>query len=145
MLNAEKYKNGIVKVGYDFALLANEPIVACHSDEYECDTCKFHNDFTGCRAERIKWLLEEYREPIKPILTEKEKAYLKNVIEPYGNNTAYVCRFITETLRKEFLSICINVDENSINSFEIPLIHGLKTWYKNMVLDKEYTLEELGL
>ena len=146
MLNGEKYKDEIAKVGYDFGFYDNDFIYACECHDYNmCNTCKFNNEAIGCRAERIKWLLEEYKEPIKPILTEKEKAYLKNVIEPYGNNTAYVCRFITETLRKEFLSICINVDENSINSFEIPLIHGLKTWYKNMVLDKEYSLEELGL
>lgn len=148
MLNIEKYKEEINEAINDRYvedilceinenIMGERPLVdCCYSGSEMCENC--HKNV-------MKWLLEEYKEPIKPILTEKEKAYLKNVIEPYGNNTAYVCRFITETLRKEFLSICINVDENSINSFEIPLIHGLKTWYKNMVLDKEYTLEELGL
>lgn len=142
MINGEKYKKEIKELNYDFALINNE---LRNCTEVECCDCQFNYGSLGCKRNVIGWLLKEYKEPIKPILTEKEKAYLKNVIEPYGNNTAYVCRFITETLRKEFLSICINVDENSINSFEIPLIHGLKTWYKNMVLDKEYTLEELGL
>lgn len=139
MLKAEKFKKEIESFNYMFAVVENK-VVKC-ADLDTCENCEFK---TRCGGGKIKWLLEEYEEP-NSILTEKEKAYLKNVIEPYGNNTAYVCRFITETLRKEFLSICINVDENSINSFEIPLIHGLKTWYKNMVLDKEYTLEELGL
>lgn len=142
MKNIEKYKKEIKELNYDFALINNE---LRNCTEVGCCDCQFNYGSLGCKRNVIGWLLKEYKEPIKPILTEKEKAYLKNVIEPYGNNTAYVCRFITETLRKEFLSICINVDENSINSFEIPLIHGLKTWYKNMVLDKEYTLEELGL
>lgn len=139
MLNGKKYEKEIKELNYDFALINNK---LRNCKEVGCSDCQFSYGLLGCKRNIIEWLFKEYKEPI---LTEKEKAFLKNVIEPYGNNTAYVCRFITETLRKEFLSICINVDENSINSFEIPLIHGLKTFYKNMVLDKEYTLEELGL
>lgn len=140
MLNAEKYKDEIVKVGYDFALFANKPIVACYSDEYECDTCKFHNDFTGCRAKRIKWLLEEYKEPL---LSDKEKAYLKNVIEPFGDYVAYVSKFATSKL--DFLSIYISVNEEKVRSFEIPLMYDLESMFKNIKYDKEYTLEELDL
>ena len=139
MKNIEKYKEEIKNA------FIEQTAIGCATKKSREGNCNDELDCNTCCLKSFNWLLEEYKEPIKPILTEKEKAYLKNVIEPYGNNTAYVCRFITETLRKEFLSICINVDENSINSFEIPLIHGLKTWYKNMVLDKEYTLEELGL
>ena len=139
MKNIEKYKEEIKNA------FIEQTAIGCATKKSREGNCNDESDCNTCCLKSFNWLLKEYKEPIKPILTEKEKAYLKNVIEPYGNNTAYVCRFITETLRKEFLSICINVDENSINSFEIPLIHGLKTWYKNMVLDKEYTLEELGL
>lgn len=139
MLNIEKYEEEIRKA------FTEQTAIGCATKKSREGSCNDELDCNTCCLKSFNWLLKEYKEPIKPILTEKEKAYLKNVIEPYGNNTAYVCRFITETLRKESLSICINVDENSINSFEIPLIHGLKTWYKNMVLDKEYTLEELGL
>lgn len=139
MKNIEKYKEEIKNA------FIEQTAIGCATKKSREGNCNDELDCNTCCLKSFNWLLEEYKEPIKPILTEKEKAYLKNMIEPYGNNTAYVCRFITETLREEFLSICINVDENNINSFEIPLIHGLKTWYKNMVLDKEYTLEELGL
>lgn len=139
MLNSEKYKEEINYIIDDDDMPKE---VLCNISCYAMNRSCGYPSCNQCKKEVIEWLCQEYKEPL---LSDKEKTYLKNIIEPYGNNTAYVCRFITETLRKEFLSICINVDENSINSFEIPLIHGLKTWYKNMVLDKEYTLEELGL
>lgn len=149
MLNAEKYKDEIVKVGYDFALFANKPIVACHSDEYECDTCKFHNDFTGCRAKRIKWLLEEYKEPIKPILTDKEKAYIKNVIEPLNVVVDYIRKCENYTSEDNiFYTVVVRVKHSEIFDCSYVLIDFVVTEdmpFEGMELKKRYTSEELGL
>lgn len=140
MLNAEKYKKEIKELNYDFALINNE---LRNCTEVGCCDCQFNYGSLGCKRNVIGWLLKEYKEPIKPILTEKEKAYLKNVIEPFGDYAAYVIKFATSKL--DFLSIYISVNEEKVCSFEIPLMYDLESMFKNIEYDKEYTLEELGL
>lgn len=137
MLNAEKYKDEIVKVGYDFALFANKPIVACHSDEYECDTCKFHNDFTGCRAKRIKWLLEEYKEPI---LSDEEKKILLdiiNAVKPFTDVKPLILRG-KRNITEPYITLCYDDEDICLPTFK-------DTMFENLELDKPYGLEELGL
>lgn len=137
MLNAEKYKDEIVKVGYDFALFANKPIVACHSDEYECDTCKFHNDFTGCRAKRIKWLLEEYKEPI---LSDEEKKILLdiiNAIKPFTDVKPLILRGIRDTTGSNIV-LCYGDEDICLPTFK-------DTMFEKLEKDNPYGLEELGL
>lgn len=73
----------------------------------------------------------------KPILDEAEKEYLSNVIKPFRNRVKYIAKY--EDCGKELIYINLEYEEISLPYFEP------KAMYKGMELDKEYTLEELGL
>lgn len=80
----------------------------------------------------------------KPILDEKEKEYLSNVIKPKDiiNRLCYIA--------KRQGSFGISADMEYINIglddeyFSLPYFKK-GTMYRGMELDKKYTLEELGL
>ena len=78
------------------------------------------------------------------ILDEVEKRYLKGVIRPFRDDIEHIlkCKHYNSTndVNCEFISI-IYKDDADTN------LHDFKanTMYKGMELDKEYTLEELGL
>lgn len=67
MKNFEKYKDVILN----------------HDKDVDCFLCRLRNgkcdgvDCADCRKESIKWLYEEYKEPIK--LTQAEKTILENM------------------------------------------------------------------
>lgn len=89
-----------------------------------------------CRKENLEWLLSEYKEPI---LDDAEKRYLRGVIRPFRNMVA----FIKKTCNcGGFKWIEIAVKGN--RTITLP---GFKNdeMYKGMKLEKEYTIEELGL
>lgn len=75
------------------------------------------------------------------ILDEVEKRYLNNVIRPFRDKVKNIIKTKSIALKdKEYIIIRI------INGNNIPLPYFDKnTMYKDMRLDKEYTLEELGL
>lgn len=83
----------------------------------------------------LSWL-EEYK---PPILTDKEKTYLSAVIKPFRNDVEYIEKRIFST-GAEYIRICLTEDETvNFPNFK----RG--TMYKGMEVDKDYTLEELGL
>ena len=73
MLNIEKYKNELSK---DFDTLDCQ-ICALRKK----GNCKLGDHCDECRAENIKWLCSEYKEPI---LDDEEKKYLSAVINIIG-------------------------------------------------------------
>lgn len=81
------------------------------------------------------------------ILDEKEKEYLRNLIKPFKKDVDYIKKIImplTIVLGTR-TKYCISVGMNSkIESFFLPAFSNNKM-YKNMKIDKEYTLKELGL
>lgn len=79
MLNAEKYKKEILEIteeGYNFAVSKDrQNIVRCTVD-FTCGNCIFEeSDCCWYSLARMKWLLSEYKEPIK--LTRLEYDILK--------------------------------------------------------------------
>ena len=78
----------------------------------------------------------------EPILNEKEKEYLGNVIKPFRDRV--ICVVKTNLFRSECISIKVYNDFADINFIEFPYFKK-GTMYKNMKVDKSYTLEELGL
>lgn len=76
MLNAEKYKNEILEksnVVFDFSISKDRhTIEKCLG---VCDNCIFCNIGEHCSNVKVKWLLSEYKEPIK--LTRLEYELLK--------------------------------------------------------------------
>ena len=90
----------------------------------------------ACKKQLREWLLSEYKEPI---LDEVEKRYLRGVIRPFRNMVA----FIKKTCNcAGFQWIEIAVKGNK--TIALPGFKNDKM-YKGMKLEKEYTLEELGL
>ena len=84
---------------------------------------------------------EEYKEPI---LNEKEKEYLSAVIKPFRDRVVYIlkveageCNWLISIKIKRY-------DEDSNEYIDLPYFRE-NTMYKNMLINREYTLEELGL
>jgi hypothetical protein len=73
------------------------------------------------------------------ILDEKEKEYLSAVIKPFRSKVEFIEK-IAFSKEKTFIRIGLK-EEASIN---LPYFKD-GTMYKNMKLNKKYTLEELGL
>lgn len=76
MLNAEKYKNEILEKSnavFDFSMSKDKhTIKKCLG---VCDDCFFHEAGDHCSNIKVKWLLSEYKEPVK--LTRFEHDILK--------------------------------------------------------------------
>lgn len=87
------------------------------------------------------WFTVHDLEEVKDILTAKEKEYLSNIIKPFRDRVTKIEKFENSRDRqKEYITIYIKDD------FAINLPNFKKnTMYKNMEIDKAYTLEELGL
>lgn len=90
MINAEKYRDEILAVTNKheyFAIKADNPTVIIRCNDLEqCRGCLFDNNGT-CSSNKMKWLLSEYKEPVK--LTRFERDILEYALK----NTDY--RFIT--------------------------------------------------
>ena len=73
MLNAERYKNEILEksnVVFDFSISKDRhTIEKCLG---VCDNCIFFNMGEHCSNVKVKWLLSEYKEPVKLIRVEHE-------------------------------------------------------------------------
>ena len=132
MLNIEKYRDRLGN--YDNSL-------DCDIQKIR-EKCKEKNNFCGsktcaeCRKENIEWLLSEYKEPI---LDEVEKRYLRGVIRPFRNMVAFI--------KKTCNCVGFQWIEIAVKGNKTIVLPGFRNdeMYKGMKLEKEYTLEELGL
>ena len=80
----------------------------------------------------------------KPILNDAEKEYLGNIIKPFRNRIIWIGKSIY--IPGEYIEIYLRHYDDGCSSYSIVLPYFKKgTMYKGMELDKEYTLEELGL
>lgn len=144
MLKAEKYKERIKELGYRFAL-CNGKLKPCR--DVRCDNCEFNKvGGKACMKCVNKWLLEEYTEPI---LTEKEKAYLKNVIEPLNVVVDYIRKCENYTSENNiFYTVVVRVKHSEKFNCSYILIDFVVTEdmpFEGMKPQKKYTSEELGL
>lgn len=84
MINAEKYRDEILAVTNKheyFALKADNPTVITRCNNLEqCRGCLFDNG--TCSSEKMKWLLSEYKEPVK--LSKLEYDILKYLLNDTG-------------------------------------------------------------
>lgn len=96
----------------------------------------------GCvRLNNSFWVNIVVLDKVEGILDDKEKEYLKKVIEPFRNRIKYI------TLQNSYddsddvyIIVCLENDD----SMNLPNFKE-GTMYKNMKVTKEYTLKELGL
>lgn len=88
MLNAEKWKKEILDIterGYYFAVSKDGQNIVRSCDGLRCENCIFDEGDRcdcGCNYSRMKWMLSEYKEPIK--LSRLEHELLKFI-----NNEGY--------------------------------------------------------
>lgn len=102
MLNAEKNKKVILDLtegGYYFAVRKDGQNIARSCDGLNCEDCIFDEEKDcGCSFSRMKWMLSEYKEPIKLTRFEyeilghlfKNKQYKFIVRERNGYLYAYI-------------------------------------------------------
>lgn len=86
--------------------------------------------------------LEVFKLP-KPILDEKEKEYLSNLIKPYRNRVKYIFKYTCEDDDYEVVSVSMR-DHGYCDYKNFPKFKK-GSMYKNMELNKEYAMWELGL
>lgn len=132
MLNAEKFEKKIKELNYRFAMKDN--ILVC-CDDVECGKCGFRNG--SCAVNRIEWLLKEYKEPI---LDDIEKEYLSAVIKPFRKRIKSIKKTDYPS-NSAFISIAMDKCEHIF----LPVFELNSGMYQRMEINKEYTLEELGL
>ena len=95
----------------------------------------------GCKVLKVERPVKyETIYEIKEILDEKEKEYLGSVIKPFRDRIKSIRKCSYYDRKKCWIDI------NLINNESIPFpFFNKNAMYKGMELDKEYTLEELGL
>ena len=105
----------------------------------------YNDDYEECFC-YTKEMIAEVKRPIKyktiykreePILAYKEKEYLSNVIRPFKDEVNALVKMAI--LKRKY--ICIKLENDCVY---LPYFTK-DTMYKNMELNTEYTLEELGL
>lgn len=87
----------------------------------------------------LEWMAQPYKEPI---LNDKEREYLAAVIRPFKKYVCTVCKKYVQScsgLSYEYIVVKLSTERWGFPKF----VEG--TMYRNMELDKEYSLEELGL
>ena len=79
----------------------------------------------------------------KQILTDAEKRYLSNVIEPFRDRVMYVIKSNGST--GEFININLNHYNGWFSDLITLPVFKKGTMYKGMEIDERYNLDELGL
>ena len=145
MLNIEKYKDEILKK-------YNDSLKKSDGDRYSTILAYaifyvFCHDRHRREMENVaEWAFREYEEPI---LTKKEKAYLKNVIEPLNVVVDYIRKCENYTSEDNiFYTVVVRVKHSEIFDCSYVLIDFVVTEdmpFEGMEIKKRYTSEELGL
>ena len=108
-------------------------------------TYKGHRNIINCDD-----ILNFLKETHKPVLDDVEREYLRHIIKPFKQEVKSISK---ENWRgvSEFIQITVSHEEDPWSSlhniYEPIVLPNFKkgTMYRGMELNKEYTLEELGL
>lgn len=92
-------------------------------------------DCKACEERFVKWLFEDSE---KPVLDEKERKYLSDVIKPFGHRVSYIVK------RKNGSGYYIAIILNNFDVMNLPYFTR-NTMYKGMKVGRQYKLKELGL
>ena len=147
MKNIEKYEEELRPFGVCFAMTTSGKIRSCK--EFRCGSCAFNSVLdSDCYVARLERLMKEYK---KPILTDEEKAYLKNVVEPKKDDVLCIRKWcFYEGTEQEYATVTIyakHPTSTSDNSYWtlLDFVVTEDMPFEGMELQKEYTSEELGL
>lgn len=128
MKNIEKYKD-IIKH------MAQSDMTCCVNDLTHKGICL--ENCTECKRDALEWLLSEYK---GQVLDDVENEYLSAVIKPFRNRVKYIVKTYGVSEARQFIRIIMCDGEYN----NLPFFKG-DTMYKGMKVDKQYTLQELGL
>ena len=138
MLNIEKYKDEIIE---EYQNLIKT--TAIDGDGNRMNKAIRTIAYKHCRkillgaSNPFKWLCEEYKEPI---LDGVEREYLSAVIKPFRKKISYIRKRKDLTKGKKY----IQIELYDGDTMYFPYLANDEI-YKGMELDRNYTLEELGL
>lgn len=139
MLNIEKYEEEI-RNGF-----TEQTAIGCATKKSREGNCNDELDCNTCCLKSFNWLLKEYKEPIKPILTEKEKIIINNIlkaVEPFGAEVQCIAKYRQGDEPTDYY---LNFSyKNSTDSFDTFTFNGNEL-FVGMKVDELYTLEDLGL
>ena len=102
-----------------------------------CDDCPEGRNCRECCLKNLEWLNQEYK---NPILDDVEKEYLSAVIKPFRKKISYIRKRKDLTKGKKY----IQIELYDGDTMYFPYLSN-DEMYKGMKLDRNYTLEELGL
>ena len=132
MTNLEFYKNEIKEQYEEYKKFSNSDTFTQDLADVLFAIWKKHRT---TRDDLLDWLCEEHQ-----ILDKEEKEYLSAVIKPFRDRITYISK--EQTLGETKERIIIKYDNDS--RMALPFFEKGKE-YMGMKIDKEYTLEELGL
>ena len=139
MKNIEKYKEEIKNA------FIEQTAIGCATKKSREGNCNDERDCNTCCLKSFNWLLEEYKEPIKPILTEKEKIIINNflkAVEPFGAEVQCIAKYRQGDEPTDYY---LNFSyKNSTDDFDTFTFNGNEL-FVGMEVDELYTLEDLGL
>lgn len=90
-----------------------------------------------CLSESLEWLNQEYKDQI---LDDVERKYLSSVIKPFRKNISYIRKSKDAGKWKKY----IKIELCDGDTMYFPYLSN-DEMYKGMELNRNYTLEELGL
>ena len=138
MLNIEKYKDEIIE---EYQNLIKTTDI--DGDGNRMNKAIKTIAYKHCRkillgaSNPFKWLCEEYK---APILDDVEREYLSAVIKPFRKKISYIRKRKDLTKGKKY----IQIELCDGDTMYFPYLAN-DEMYKGMKLDRNYTLEELGL
>ena len=129
----------------------------CENIARTCEGCLFHRHRMPChydtnecwvRHKEIysdKILNQKISIEVEDILTKQEKEYLSSMLYPFQERVVSVAKMSSGDV-DEYIQIVYNLTEGSVNTSIIILpLFKSGTMYVGMKINKQYTLEELGL
>ena len=135
MLNYDKHKEEIDQIFKDGKTLCgvNQTFIKAH-----CWGCSSDEEMrNNCKIKTLEWLCQEH---IEPVLTDEAKAYLKTIIKPVECvKIRKILDYNFETYKLDFF-----IKEGCI-TIKFKTGTKLYEYFKDMELNKVYTLKELGL
>ena len=138
MLNIEKYKDEIIE---EYQNLMKT--TAIDGDGNRMNKAIRTIAYKHCRkiligaSNPFKWLCEEYKDLI---LDDVEREYLSSVIKPFRKKISYIRKSKDLSEGKKY----IKIELCNGDTMYFPYLAN-DAMYKGMKLDRNYTLEELGL
>ena len=111
----------------------------CTVNEFRtgCDDCTMLSNCRNCCLKNLEWLNQDYKEKI---LDDVEREYLSAVIKPFRKMIAYIVKAQDFDDGKQ----CIRIILQNGDGMHFPYLDD-DAMYKGMEVNKEYSLEELGL